>query len=177
MPNGNGTAADVRNLTLAENQPEGITSSGFGTPDYPALKLKGFGFQSEPANRQKGFGIQSEQTIKPKGFGAPNKSSETRQSVFGSSDLDTKCDISVRSNGLSKVFSESGDDFRTGYIQLDNEDRSDVSAFKSLTGSTACFNKGGARNYSELAAGFQREHSCSPENLYVNENLPEKCPW
>ena len=175
MPAGNGarssSCSDMETSSLVENQPELRTSCELGT------RPKGFGTPDQQGLKPKGFGMPREKGTRPKGFGAPDDKQETRPRVFGNSDLDTKCDISVRSNGLSKVFSENGEVFDTGYLKLDKDkDIANTNAFKALTGT--CFSRSGPRNYSELAAGFIREHSCSLEDDYcMNSELPEKCPW
>ena len=127
--------------SAAENQ------SDFGTQHH------GFGQSSQLGARPRGFGSPEEPGTRPKGFGAPPQRQNMTNS-YAKSDLDTKCDVSVRSNGLAKVFSETGEVLDAGFAGQKH------------------------RNYTDLVTNFNREKSSSTEEeFYLNRHLPEQCPW
>ena len=162
MPAGTGSQ---ETSSLAENQ------SDFGTQHH------GFGHSNQQGARPSGFGSPEEPGTRPKGFGVPPQKQKVTN-AFVNSDLDTKCDISVRSNGLSKVFSETSDILGTGYMKLDDptENESDVGQ-KQYIRQSSCFAGQKPRNNSDLLTNFNRESITSEEEFYMNRDLPEQCPW
>ena len=170
MPTGNSTQStfsSMETLSVTENQ------SGFGTRSH------GFGQPGQQQSfRPNGFGNQGDNGTRPRAFGNPPQ--QEVKKTFGSSDLDTKCDISVRSNGLSRVFSDSGSIVNTGFLKLgeENTDPQSIGSEKSFhrSNSNSCFAGNKLRNYSDLLSA--REPSGSPEEeFYMNRDLPEHCPW
>lgn len=170
MPTGNGTQSAFSSMetsSVTENQ------SGFGT------RSRGFGQPGQQQSfRPNGLGNPSDNGPRPRTFGNPSQ--QEVKKTFGSSDLDTKCDVSVRRNGLSRVFSDGGSIVNTGFLKLgeENTDTQSIGSEKFLNHSNfnSCFAGNKPRNYSDLLSA--REPSGSPEEeFYMNRDLPEHCPW
>lgn len=142
-----------------------------------ASKHKSFGLPNQQGTRPRGFGAHEETGTTPKGFGAPPQKENVTNSLK-SSDLDSKCDISIRSNGLSKVFSGSGEVLGTGYLTLNgSQTENDGFPLKSNERLNACFAGQKSRNYNELLSSFNKRQNSSEEEFYINRDLPENCPW
>ena len=119
---------------------------------------RSFGQSSQPGPRPRGFGSPEELVTRPKGFGAPPQRQNVTNS-FGKSDLDRKCDVSVRSNGLAKVFMETGKVLEAGF-------------------SGQKFKTSDPTHPRDLMSKFSREGSSSMDDeLFCNRQLPEQCPW